>query len=347
MAERPVAADRRLSPAVRLAPAKLNLTLAVAGRRPDGFHDLHSVMVPLALADRLSVAAGAGDRDSLTTVGFTIGAPEDNLVLRAISAARDALGRAVPTFPLSARLEKRIPVAAGLAGGSSDAAAAVSAALEAWGVAGAQDGPAFSELEARLARRLGSDVPFFLAGGPAIVTGRGEHVEALPALVGTPPGILLVTPDVRTSTADVFAALDRDPAARPPDPGGTRASSEHLAVEWRAGLRTSALLARAGILASANDLAIAADVVVPGLRTLRRNLVRRLGRPVGLSGSGPTLWVLYASPDEATVAAEAVRSGLDDGSIVAPGSGVPTIVVTTIVAAGSPPAREPGEEGAT
>jgi 4-diphosphocytidyl-2-C-methyl-D-erythritol kinase len=344
MAEGPVAADRRLSPAIRLAPAKLNLTLAVAGRRPDGFHALHSVMVPLALADRLSVTAAAGNRDTLTVVGFPTGALEDNLVLRAIAATREAVGRAVTTVPLASRLEKRIPVAAGLAGGSSDAAAAVGAALEAWDVGRSLEGPRLAELEERLARRLGSDVPFFLAEGPAIVSGRGEHVEALPALLGAPPGVLLVTPDVRAATAEVFAVFDGEPAARPPDAGGTRASSEHLAVEWRSGLRASALLTRAGILASANDLASAADLVVPGLRTLRRNLARRLGRPVGLSGSGPTLWVLYASPDEAAAAAAAVRSGLDDGSIVAPGSGSPIITVTAIVA-GSPPAQAPDEEG--
>jgi 4-diphosphocytidyl-2C-methyl-D-erythritol kinase len=124
------------------------------------------------------------------------------------------------------------------------------------------------------------------------------------------------------------------------------ATSEHLAVEWRAGLRADLLLARAGVLASANDLANAATVVVHGLRDLRRGLVRRLGRPVGLSGSGPTLWVLYASRSEAEAAAESVRAGLDDGSIVAPGAGRPSITATTIADSGAPTEPGPGQEGA-
>ena len=109
---------RRLAPVVRLAPAKLNLTLAIVGRRSDGFHALHSVMVPLALADRLSVAVMPAGDDTLHTTGFDPGPPETNLVLRAIRGARDALrGSGVATPPLAARLDKQIPVAAGLAGG--------------------------------------------------------------------------------------------------------------------------------------------------------------------------------------------------------------------------------------
>ena len=154
---------RRLTPVVRLAPAKLNLTLAVV-RRPDGYHALHSVFVPLALADRLSLSPAGADRDSLHVTGFETGPLEDNLVLRAIAATRLAVGGEWAAGPgpapaLAARLDKRIPVAAGLAGGSSDAAAALDGALEAWG--------AELDRDARLAiaTRLGSDVPFFLAGG--------------------------------------------------------------------------------------------------------------------------------------------------------------------------------------
>ena len=148
------------------------------GLRPDGYHELHSVMVPLDLADRLSVSIlPSGGPDSLHVDGFDPGPVADNLVLRAFAAARrhahPAWGRAEPPPALAARLEKRIPVAAGLAGGSSDAAAAVDAALEAWGV---ELDPAARH---RLAAELGSDVPFFLAGGPALVEGRGERLTPL------------------------------------------------------------------------------------------------------------------------------------------------------------------------
>src|SRR5258706_9039527 len=111
----------RLTPVVRLAPAKLNLTLSVVGRRPDGFHALHSVIAPLRLYDRLSLAPATGQVDTLHVTGADTGPADENLVLRAIAAARlaaaEAHGRGAPTGPLAARLEKHIPVAAGLAGG--------------------------------------------------------------------------------------------------------------------------------------------------------------------------------------------------------------------------------------
>src|SRR5439155_1659179 len=127
----------RVAPVVRLAPAKLNLTLAVLGVRTDGYHDLHSVMVPLGLADRLSLARAAGPADSLHVVGgvdgrTTLDPAAFDSVLTGIGEARRAVGRGADAFPIAARLEKRIPIAAGLAGGSSDAAAAIDGALEAW-----------------------------------------------------------------------------------------------------------------------------------------------------------------------------------------------------------------------
>lgn len=326
--------SERLSPVVRLAPAKLNLTLAVLGTRADGFHALHSIMVPLGFGDRLSLAPAAGERDTLHAAGSpSVPAPEmgpdaDNLVLRAIAAAREAVRRAhgpgAVAHPLAARLEKHIPVAAGLAGGSSDAAAALDGALEAWSV----------ELDVAervaTAARLGSDVAFFLAGGPALIEGRGERVTPLTGIVGPPPGVLIVTPAVATLTAEVFAAFDQGGAAAPPDPRSTRSSSEHLAAELRTGLRAQDLVARAGVLATANDLAPAALLLVPGLRELRRGLGRLLVRPIGLSGSGPTLWALYPSLEAARAGAASVTEALREGSLVAPGERPPFVIATTI-----------------
>ncbi|HET9051142.1 MAG TPA: hypothetical protein VFO60_05525, partial [Candidatus Dormibacteraeota bacterium] len=167
---------RRVSPVVRVAPAKLNLTLAVVGRRSDGYHALHSVMAPLALADRLSFAPDPSPdaRDTLRIDGFDAGPITDNLVLRALGVTRRGLRAHVSPSPpaLAVRLDKRIPVAAGLGGGSSDAAAAIEGALEAWS---ATDVLTPSQ-RAGLAASIGSDVPFFLAGGPALIEGRGELV---------------------------------------------------------------------------------------------------------------------------------------------------------------------------
>jgi 4-diphosphocytidyl-2-C-methyl-D-erythritol kinase len=315
----------RLAPILRLAPAKLNLTLAVVARRPDGFHALHSVMVPLALADRLSVAAVPSGRDTLHVEGFDPGPATGNLVLRAIAAARDAVRpRSAP--PLAVRLEKRIPVAAGLAGGSSDAAAALDAALEAWGTELA------TPIHATLAAGLGSDVPFFLSGSAALVEGRGERVTPLRGLRGEAPGILLVTPAVAVPTPDVFGAWDA--GVRPELAGAAHKASEHFAAELGSGMATRTLLERAAVLASSNDLLPAAAHIVPGLVPFRRALFRLLGRPIGLSGSGPTLWALYPSAEAAAEAAALAREAVSAGTLEAPGSDPPTIIATTIPPAG-------------
>ncbi len=327
----------RLAPVVRLAPAKLNLTLAVLGIRQDGYHELHSVMVPTGAADRLSVAVQPpGGEDTLHVSGFDPGPTADNLVLRAIAAARRAardagFGPDVPP-PLAARLEKRIPVAAGLAGGSSDADAAVDAALEAWGVT------LDATTRRALAAGLGSDVPFFLAGGPALVEGRGERVTPLSWLrdaAGWPdrPGLLLVTPAVGLSTPAVFRAWDA--GARVPG-GVARLASAHLADELRRGMLTSdMLLARASVLAAANDLAPAAAAVEPALVPFKRALLRLLARPVGLSGSGPTHWALYASRAEAEAAAGRLREAVAAGALVGPGTR-PLFIEATVIIAPAP-----------
>jgi 4-diphosphocytidyl-2-C-methyl-D-erythritol kinase len=324
--------SERLAPVVRLAPAKLNLTLAVLGRRPDGFHELHSIMVPLGLADVLSLAPAAGADDTLHVRGHDAGPGADNLVRRAISETRLAVHRAhgpgAATGPLAARLEKRIPVAAGLGGGSSDAAAAIDGALESWSLTLAD------EERAAVAARVGSDVPFFLAGGAALVEGRGERVTRLGGITGGPPGVVLVTPALPIPTPGIFAAHDLGSPAAPLDPRSTRASSAHLAVELRGGLRTADLVARAGVLAAANDLAAAVFLVAPELLRLRRALSRLLGCPVGLSGSGPTLWALYPSLEAAQEAATVVSAAVEDGSISSPGAGAPFVTATTIDAPG-------------
>jgi 4-diphosphocytidyl-2-C-methyl-D-erythritol kinase len=316
-------------PVLRVAPAKLNLTLAVVGRRADGFHDLHSVFVPLALADRLSLApsgAGGGEAaDSLHVTGLDPGPPGDNLVLRAVAAARALVGAGPgrpATLPLAARLEKHIPVAAGLGGGSSDAAAAFDGALEAWDASSEVDADALR----RAAAEVGSDVPFFLAGGPALVEGRGERVTPLRGVHGH-PGILLVTPRVALRTPDVFAAFD---AARGAGDGSVRMSSAHLAQELGNGLSATDLVARAGVLASANDLLPAAILLEPRLVPVRRALTRVLGRPIGLSGSGPTLWTLYPSTNEAEAAAAVVQAAVADGTVPTIGEGPPAIIATSI-----------------
>jgi 4-diphosphocytidyl-2-C-methyl-D-erythritol kinase len=332
MTEQQTSAGRLVTPVVRLAPAKLNLTLAVVGRRSDGYHALHTVMAPLSLADRLSLVAdpSPGARDRLRVEGFPAGPIEDNLVLRALAAARRAVRPHLPADPpaLAVRLEKRIPVAAGLAGGSSDAAATIDGALEAWGADAALGAAERSELAAS----IGSDVPFFLAGGPALVEGRGERVTPLRGLALGPgesaPGVLLVTPGIAAHTAAVFAAWADGAMGQP---GVAARSSEHFAAEFGSGLSARRLLERAGVLAAANDLLPAAGTVVDGLVAFRRALTRLLGRPIGLSGSGPTLWALYPSVDDAETGAASVRAAVGTAFVAAPGEGLPFTAATQLL----------------
>ena len=322
----------RVTPVVRVAPAKLNLTLAVVGRRPDGFHLLHSVMVSLDLADRLAIGPAYGPADRLHVVGAgsspgpDLGPEQDNLVLRAIAAARTAIRAAGDDRPLPAlavRLEKWIPVAAGLGGGSSDAVAALDGALEAWGVAELLDAGA----RAVVAASLGSDCPFFLAGGWAAVEGRGERVRPLRPPRGGPLGVVLVTPATPISTRDAF---ERYAAGIRPEGGAALASSTHVVTELQAGLSSSLFLERAGVLAFANDLVPAAVDVVPDLARARRALSRLLERPVGQSGSGPTLWALSASKADALGDAAIVRAALAEGVLSVPGEGAPFVAAATL-----------------
>ena len=181
--------------------AKVNLSLKVGERGRDGYHQLESVFLRIGLADELVVAFGNDEgRDVLTVTGLAgIETDGNNIVLRAFDAVRRALGQDLP--PLVAQLDKRIPVAAGLGGGSSDAASAIDCALQMWGIG------LSPQLRDEVALELGADVPFFAHNvAAARVTGRGEHIE--PAAVPANAGLLLVTPPIAMSTAAVFARFD-------------------------------------------------------------------------------------------------------------------------------------------
>jgi 4-diphosphocytidyl-2-C-methyl-D-erythritol kinase len=170
-------------------PAKINLTLEVLGRRPDGYHTLRSLMVPLTLADELEVEPAESLRFECDDPAI---ANEENLAVRA-ARALDARAKV--------SLRKRIPYQAGLGGGSSDAAGVLRAAMSgAFEYATGVDWIA-------LARALGSDVPFFLTGTGALVEGTGERVTA----IGTVPEwhVLIVKPPAAVSTATAYELLDR------------------------------------------------------------------------------------------------------------------------------------------
>jgi 4-diphosphocytidyl-2-C-methyl-D-erythritol kinase len=273
-------------------PAKINLQLAVGPPRADGYHDVVTVYHAVSLFDEVTVAPA--DRDSLAVTGEGAGAvPADgsNLAARAAAALLNAVGTGCrDSGGLAIKISKRIPVAAGLAGGSADAAATLVACNELW-----RTGLSHAELTG-LAAGLGSDVAFALLGGTAIGIGRGEQVT--PVLAAGNYHWVLAFADGGLSTPEVYAACDRirakaaaseattSLAAAGPDPAASEAEPPALDKRLIAALRTGDP-GQVGPLLS-NDLQ-------PAAISLRSSLRRTLaaGREHGalaaiVSGSGPT-----------------------------------------------------------
>ena len=293
------------------APAKINLQLAVGPRRGDGYHDLVTVFQAISLYDDVSVAEGSDpgeDRVLVSGEGADAvpGGP-DNLARRAATALAEAAGLARDvTGPIEITIRKRIPVAAGLAGGSADAAAALVACNELWNT-----GLSHDQL-AEVAADVGSDVPFALLGGTAVGQGRGERLT--PALASGEYHWVLAVADGALSTPEVYATLDRLRAARDPAPAGSGSGAARAAGQGPGqgpGQEPGPALDHAlmGALRSgepaavgqalSNDLQSAAVSLFP---LLRKTLAA--GRELGalgalVAGSGPTCVFLAASAERA------------------------------------------------
>ena len=286
-------------------PAKLNLQLAVGPRRADGYHDLVTVFHAVSLFDEVTVAPAGRDGVEVSGEGAdrVPGGP-DNLALRAVAALRTAMpGPAAARTRVHVTILKRIPVAAGLAGGSADAAAALVACNELW-----RAGLSQAQL-VDVAAKVGSDVAFALLGGTAVGRGRGERLT--PALApATPYHWVLAFADGHLSTPDVYAALDRQRAVAAGSPTGPhgpkgattgRARSGAAEPDLDAALMSALRSGEAKRVGRAlsNDLQQAALSLFPPLRkTLAAGLeLGALGALV--SGSGPTCVFLAASAERA------------------------------------------------
>lgn len=264
------------------APAKLNLTLDVVRRRPDGYHDIVSVMVPLALHDKVGLDEA---RDlSLTVDQPVLSAGDDNLALAAARLLRAATGT-----QKGARIQlvKRIPVAAGLAGGSADAAQVLLGLNRLWGLSLGQD----KLLE--LAGRLGSDVPFCLLGRPALAEGRGERLTELPPAPPVP--VVLAKPDLPKSTGEVYRALRLEELAERPDAG-----------QVRRGLETKDPAAIARGLGNVLESVMLGRY--PVLAELKAGFAERGALGAGMSGSGPTIFALTETEEHAASLAAWART---------------------------------------
>ena len=301
---------RNARPLVVKAPAKINLCLEVLGRRPDGYHEIRTIMQAVGLYDELSFRERPDRRIVLTASGKGLPPPEQNLVFR---AARLIQERFAPSRGAAIHLKKAIPIGGGLGGGSSDAAATLRALNRLWALhLDAQ------ELQS-LAAELGSDVPFFVRGGTALCEGRGERVTPLP--VEATFHYVLAMPPFPTSTRAVYGALAADlTSARRKDRIGVLQSALMTGDSGRLGR---------GLY---NDLQAAAFRVSPGLRRFGESLagaMRRRGScGFSLSGSGSSFLVLFGSSDEPRAEAKRLAETLDISTLAVPSLAAEVIVMS-------------------
>ncbi len=275
------------APLAELAPAKINLTLRVLGRRTDGYHELESLVAFAAVADSLTLEpAETATLDVFGPFAAASGNTDDNLVLKAVDALQQRIaGLKAGRFAL----EKNLPVAAGIGGGSADAAAALRLLARINGLA-----PNDASLM-DAARAVGADVPVCLEARARIMRGIGEILSAPLAL--PPLSAVLVNPGVSLVTREVFAELMPAPAAKAmPDevPTNVNALIEYLARHGND--LTQAAIARAPAIGDVLN----ALHLLPGVRLAR------------MSGSGSTCFALFGSAGEAATAAERLRAARKD-----------------------------------
>lgn len=263
------------------AHAKLNLDLRIVGVRPDGFHELRTIFQSIALADTLTVARRPGPF-ALRCRAPRVPLDASNLIWRAADLLWRALRRAGEVRDVAVTLEKRIPLQAGLGGGSSDAAAALVALSRLWGF----------EFDASqlhdLAARLGADVPFFLHGGRALGRGHGDDLSRLPDL--RRQWVVVAHPAFGVSTTDAYAWYDADREAG------------RLPATDRQRLADSA----PEVVAMVNDLEGPVARRLPAIAAIKAALVASGASAAAMSGSGSALFGLF----RARAAAQDARRAL-------------------------------------
>ncbi|WP_306119650.1 MULTISPECIES: 4-(cytidine 5'-diphospho)-2-C-methyl-D-erythritol kinase [unclassified Roseitalea] len=275
-----------------IAPAKINLCLHVTGRRADGYHLIDSLVVFAdgAAADRLTLTPAESDRlaiDGPFSGPLRHDGLADNLVARArdwLRARIEAEGGAAA--PVALALDKRLPVASGIGGGSADAAAALRLLAAHWAFPCATLGDATAEI----ATALGADVPMCLAGQPAIARGIGDDLSPVTGLPALPA--VLVNPGIAVSTRAVFAGLAQ-PGNAPLPAMPTKVDSAPTLARW---------LARS----TRNDLQAPASERATPIGDCLAALARSGAMLARMSGSGATCFGLYGSPSEAATAARAI-----------------------------------------
>ena len=264
--------------------AKINLDLRVLNRRPDGYHELRAIFQTISLADTIDVEYLPGRTRIDIKSNLNIA---DNLIVRAADSVLRATRR---TGRLGFVLKKRIPLGGGLGGGSSNAAAVLLALPFVLGR------PLPIEKLMELAADLGSDVPFFLLGGTAVGLGRGTELYPLPDLPSRPA--VLITPGIHVSTAEAYARLGRKAAIAPDAP----AIDNFQSVAWR--ISTGSSITDWG---GVNDFESVVFRLHPQLKSIKGKLLKLGARPALMSGSGSTLFGIFASRELRDRAVESFR----------------------------------------
>ncbi len=269
-------------------PAKINLVLDVGEARADGYHDVRTVLNAVAIFDRLTLVPA----ESISVDCDWPGIPADmeNLAGRAAALLRDASGT---RGGVRISIAKAIPPAAGLGGGSADAAAVLVGCNHLWGIGWDLD------RLADLGRRLGSDVPFFLRGGTAVATGRGDVLEPLAPL--PPLEVLLVQPPCGSSTASAYALLDASAHRARFDVSVAVQSLERLSRQ------PPASWSHALVPVCANSFEAVLFAERPDLVGLHRLLHREGAVVACVAGSGSALWAIGALPGWATALVPTLR----------------------------------------
>ena len=265
------------------AQAKINLTLDVLGKRPDGYHEVEMVMQTVDLSDHLTFTETEPDEIVLSCTAPYIPLDQRNLVYQAAFLVKQTYG---VRKGIHIHIDKRIPVAAGLAGGSSDAAATLRGLNRVWNL-----GQTLDQL-AELGAKIGSDVPFCIYGGTAIARGRGEQIEHLPKVA--PTWVVLVKPPIAVSTADVYGRLRLNEVEQHPD---TQAMVSALQTG-----DVREISARLG-----NVLESVTFKMHPEVERLKQQLLKFGAQGALMSGSGPTVFALVDRETKATRIYNALR----------------------------------------
>ncbi|MGQ7278608.1 MULTISPECIES: 4-(cytidine 5'-diphospho)-2-C-methyl-D-erythritol kinase [Brevibacillus] len=250
------------------APAKINLTLDVLAKRPDGYHEVEMVMTTVDLADRVDLTLR---QDGAITLDCSASFVPDDIRNHAYKAAVLLRERYQVRQGVHVYIDKQIPVAAGLAGGSSDAAAALRGLNKLWNL-----GLSLDELAA-IGAEIGSDVPFCVYGGTALARGRGEQITHLPA--PAPCWVILAKPPIGVSTADVYGQLRVQEIARHP-------STEQMIKAIRE--QDFSLMCRS----MGNVLEEVTLAMHPQVRQIKELMEQSGADGVLMSGSGPTVFAL-------------------------------------------------------